>query len=52
MVELARTLGAELRGDKARAVTGVAPLDGAGPAQISFYANPRYKAALRATREP
>jgi len=31
-------------------ITGVAPLDAAGPGDVAFYANPRYKAQLAATR--
>src|SRR5262249_46658315 len=48
--ELALRVRAELRGDGARRVAGVAPLDAAGPEHVSFYSNPRYKAALLATR--
>lgn len=48
--ELARRVRAELRGDGARRIAGVAPLETAGPEQVSFYANPRYKPDLSATR--
>jgi UDP-3-O-[3-hydroxymyristoyl] glucosamine N-acyltransferase len=34
----------------ARALAGVAPLDEAGPGDVAFYANPRYKAQLAQTR--
>ena len=33
-----------------RRVEGVAPIESAGPAQCTFYTNPRYKAELAATR--
>jgi UDP-3-O-[3-hydroxymyristoyl] glucosamine N-acyltransferase len=48
--ELAAALGATLEGDPARVVTGVAPLDRAGPADISFLTDARYRAAARASR--
>jgi UDP-3-O-[3-hydroxymyristoyl] glucosamine N-acyltransferase len=50
LAELADRIGAELRGDGARKVTGLAPLETAGPAQVGFYANPRYRKQLAATR--
>ena len=48
--DLAARIGAVVRGDGARRITGVAALDRAGPQQISFYANPRYRPELEATR--
>src|SRR6267143_4153262 len=48
--ELARRIGAELRGGGAGDISGVAPLETAGPLQIAFYANPRYRRELQATR--
>jgi len=48
--ELARRIGAELRGSGAGDISGVAPLETAGPSQIAFYANPRYRRELQATR--
>jgi UDP-3-O-[3-hydroxymyristoyl] glucosamine N-acyltransferase len=48
--ELARRIGAELRGSAAGGISGVAPLESAGPSQIAFYANPRYRKELAATR--
>jgi UDP-3-O-[3-hydroxymyristoyl] glucosamine N-acyltransferase len=48
--ELARRIGAELRGGGSGNVSGVAPLDLAGSSQIAFYANPRYRKVLTATR--
>jgi UDP-3-O-[3-hydroxymyristoyl] glucosamine N-acyltransferase len=48
--ELADALQAQLDGDPARVVTGVAPLDTAGPDQISFLTDLRYRDAARASR--
>jgi len=41
--ELAERFGLELRGDPARLVQGVGTLAGAGPAQLSFLANSKYR---------
>jgi UDP-3-O-[3-hydroxymyristoyl] glucosamine N-acyltransferase len=43
-------LGGELRGDPERRIEGLAPLDSAGPAQLSFLANPKYVQQLAASR--
>ena len=48
--QLSTRIGAELRGDGAQPISGVAPLESAGPGQLAFYANPRYKRALLGTR--
>ena len=48
--DLAARIGAEVRGDGARRVSGVASLDAAGPEQLAFYANPRYRKELAGTR--
>jgi UDP-3-O-[3-hydroxymyristoyl] glucosamine N-acyltransferase len=48
--ELADALQARLDGDPTRVVTGVAPLDSAGPDQISFLTDRRYGDAARASR--
>ena len=48
--ELANALQARLDGDPTRIVTGVAPLDSAGPDQISFLTDARYLEAARASR--
>ncbi len=48
--EAAAIAGGELRGDAARLVTGVGPLDAAGKAEISFLDNRRYASQLAATR--
>jgi len=48
--DLAQALQARLDGDPSRVVTGVAPLDSAGPDQISFLIDARYHDAARASR--
>jgi UDP-3-O-[3-hydroxymyristoyl] glucosamine N-acyltransferase len=47
---LAEAIGARLRGDAQTPILRVATLSGAGPDALSFLANRRYKAQLRATR--
>jgi UDP-3-O-[3-hydroxymyristoyl] glucosamine N-acyltransferase len=47
--ELASRLGAELRGDADTEVTGVKGIEEAGPAEITFVANPRYGGLARKT---
>lgn len=48
--ELAKLLGAELRGDPAYVVEGLATLNDATSGQLSFFANPRYLESLRNTQ--
>lgn len=48
--ELARLLQAELRGDPALDITGVAGIEEAGAGEITFVANPKYAALARTTR--
>ena len=48
--ELANRLGAELRGDAEVEITGVKGIEEAGPAEITFVANPRYTGLARTTR--
>lgn len=48
--ELAKLLDAELEGDAGRAVTGAAPLDAAGPGDVSFLARRKYLPYLAATQ--
>ena len=43
--ELAKRAGAELVGDGGREVTGVAPLQDAGPTELAFFDNPAYREA-------
>ena len=47
---LARRFALDLRGAGAARMHGVAGLQAAGPDQLSFLANPQYRAQLRATR--
>ncbi|MFG6205338.1 UDP-3-O-(3-hydroxymyristoyl)glucosamine N-acyltransferase [Pseudomonas retamae] len=44
--QLAEFLGASLRGDAEKQITGLATLQEAGPAQLSFLANPQYRKYL------
>ena len=48
-VELARVLGAELRGGPETEITGVAGIEEAGPGQITFVANPKYAGLAKTT---
>ncbi len=48
--ELASALGREIRGDGDFLVTGVAPLESAGPGDLVFVRSPRYAAALVESR--
>jgi UDP-3-O-[3-hydroxymyristoyl] glucosamine N-acyltransferase len=48
--EVAASVGGELRGEAARLVTGVAPLDRAGASDLSLLAGARYAPAFAATR--
>lgn len=48
--ELATRLGAELRGDASREVTGVKGIEEAGPTEITFVANPKYAGLARTTQ--
>lgn len=47
---LATVAGARLRGDPQRSIARTATLQDAAPGDISFLANPKYKALLRTTR--
>jgi UDP-3-O-[3-hydroxymyristoyl] glucosamine N-acyltransferase len=48
--QLAEALGATLEGDAARVVRGVAPLESAGPDDVSFLTDARYRAAAQVSR--
>jgi UDP-3-O-[3-hydroxymyristoyl] glucosamine N-acyltransferase len=48
--QLAQALGATLEGDPRRVVTGVAPLESAGPDEVSFLTHARYQHAAKASR--
>ena len=50
LAELAHRFGLELRGDGDVRIGGVATLAAAGPGQLGFLANPRYRRDLRGTR--
>jgi UDP-3-O-[3-hydroxymyristoyl] glucosamine N-acyltransferase len=47
---LAEALGASLQGEPGQVVTGVAPLEAAGPDQISFLTDPKYLRQAQASR--
>jgi UDP-3-O-[3-hydroxymyristoyl] glucosamine N-acyltransferase len=47
---VAERLGCQLEGDPEKEISGVAGLGDAGPTDLTFLANPRYRAAVRATR--
>jgi UDP-3-O-[3-hydroxymyristoyl] glucosamine N-acyltransferase len=48
--EIVSKLGGEAVGDVTTALTGVATLDSAGPSEIAFLANPKYRGKLAETR--
>lgn len=48
--QLAEALGATLEGDPGRVVRGVAPLESAGPDDVSFLTDARYRSAAQASR--
>src|SRR5919204_1982238 len=48
--QLAEALGATLEGDAGRVVRGVAPLESAGPDDVSFLTDGRYRAAAQTSR--
>jgi UDP-3-O-[3-hydroxymyristoyl] glucosamine N-acyltransferase len=48
--ELAARVGGQVLGDAGLLVEGIAPLEDAGPAQISFFSNKKYRKAFEATR--
>jgi len=48
--QIVERLGGEAVGEVATPLTGVATLDSAGPADIAFLANPKYRARLASTR--
>lgn len=49
LADLARQLQGSVRGDGARQITGVAPLDRAGPSELAFVADPKYRDQLSST---
>jgi len=48
--ELARRIDGEVRGDAQRTILGIATLDQAGPDDLSFLTNPKYRESASATR--
>ncbi len=48
--EIASRLGGVVKGDGGRTITGIKPLDQAGPDDLSFVANPRYRGAALESR--
>ena len=48
--EIVQALGGELHGSPAVRIEGLAPLETAGPAQLSFLSNPKYQSQLAACR--
>ena len=48
--EIVASLGGELHGDPALRIEGLAPLDSAGPGQLGFLSNPKYRQQLDASR--
>jgi UDP-3-O-[3-hydroxymyristoyl] glucosamine N-acyltransferase len=50
LAELAARVGGRVEGDGGARIESVAPLEAAGPADLSFFSNPRYRAAFEATR--
>jgi len=50
LAELAALVGGEVSGDGSIPITGVAPLEEAGPGQLSFFANKKYRAAFEASK--
>jgi UDP-3-O-[3-hydroxymyristoyl] glucosamine N-acyltransferase len=48
--EIVAKLGGEAVGEAGAPLTGVATLDSAGPGQIAFLANPKYRSKLASTR--
>ncbi len=50
LAELASRVGGEVQGDAAVRVEGVAPLEDAGPSELSFFSNKKYRRAFEASR--
>ena len=48
--EIVARLGGEAVGEATTPITGVATIDSAGPGEITFLSNPKYRARLAATR--
>ncbi|MFQ5607783.1 MAG: LpxD N-terminal domain-containing protein, partial [Candidatus Zixiibacteriota bacterium] len=50
LAELAQRLGCEMRGDGEVEISRAAPIETAGPGEISFVANKKYQSYLSATK--
>ncbi len=50
LAELAARVGGEVEGDGQVRIDGVAPLEEAGPSQLSFFSNKKYRRAFEASR--
>jgi UDP-3-O-[3-hydroxymyristoyl] glucosamine N-acyltransferase len=50
LAELARRVGGVVQGDGTLPVEGVAPLEDAGPTELSFFSNKKYRKAFEASR--
>ena len=50
LADIVAKLGGEAVGEVSAPITGVATLDSAGPGQIAFLANPKYRGKLASTR--
>jgi len=48
--EIASRLGGVVKGDASRTISGIRPLDQAGPDDLSFISNPRYRSAALESR--
>jgi UDP-3-O-[3-hydroxymyristoyl] glucosamine N-acyltransferase len=50
LAELARRIGGDVEGDGALRIEGVASLEDAGPAQLAFFSNKKYRRAFEGSR--
>ena len=50
LADLAKHLGATLRGDPHAQITGVAAIETAAPGHLTFVANPKYASLARTTK--
>lgn len=50
LAEIASRLGGVVKGDAGRTISDIKPLDAAGPGDLSFIANPRYRKAALSSR--
>jgi UDP-3-O-[3-hydroxymyristoyl] glucosamine N-acyltransferase len=48
--QLARHVGGAVRGDENKPISGIAPLGDAGPRELSFLTNPKYRDLVRETK--